>query len=119
MNEIPFQKILDVTTSFYDKAKVDFMIGYHFRIIDNFEEHIPKISRFWYLQLNKKFYLEKKELFNIIHSHMKLNIKKAELGRWIVLFHQTLEKEDIELQLLWKEKIENFKKIFLNNPSLF
>jgi hypothetical protein len=36
--------ILAVVDSFYDKAKTDVLIGYHFRNIKDFEEHTDNSS---------------------------------------------------------------------------
>lgn len=46
--------ILQVVQHFYDKARVDVLIGYHFRIIKDFETHIPRIAAFWDMQLLAK-----------------------------------------------------------------
>jgi hypothetical protein len=40
-----------VVTAFYSEAKNDILIGYHFRNIPDFEEHIPRIITFWEIQL--------------------------------------------------------------------
>ncbi len=119
MSEFSFEDTLRVTTNFYDKAKNDFMIGYHFRVIDDFDQHIPRIARFWFLQLNGKFYQDQKEMYQVLPKHMPLGIKKGEVGRWVTLFKETLESEDSELCSKWMNRIENFQKIFLNSPQLY
>ncbi len=112
--------------SFYEKATTDFMIGYQFRKIatlkgahplappmDAFKEHLPKIEKFWHIQLLGEhypgFHLE------LLSSHQKLNIKRAELKRWLLLFTQTLEdkleKED-PLKSKWLQKLPQFEQMF-------
>ena len=63
-----------VIQSFYDKAKKDILIGYQFRVIDNFDTHIPKIVSFWQLQLNK-------EITNRDHLPFNLLKLQAEASR--------------------------------------
>lgn len=123
-----------VVDSFYDKAKTDIIIGYHFRHIENFDTHLPKIYLFWSLHLLELNQEEKKELIsqvsmeNIIKKHEYLKIKKGEVGRWVLLFQQTidqtfdaLEKTDSLEKIRQKmiRKTENFHKVFLNSKTLF
>lgn len=110
--------ILKVIESFYDKAKTDVLIGYHFRIIEDFESHIPRIVAFWELQLLGQSEREISGSFDIVKVHLPLGIKKGELGRWIVLFRKTLDEktsqypEMKDLKELWITKIQFFEGIF-------
>lgn len=118
-----------VIVEFYEQAKTDFLIGYHFRHIRDFDEHIPKIQRFWQLILLPLDPIEKKNLIqqgvpkNVIHSHEYLKIKKGEVGRWMTLFKQTLQhletNENISLFEKWREELSKFEKVFLNAESLY
>lgn len=106
--------ILKVVEDFYAKATQDFLIGYHFRNIEDFDSHIPRIAVFWEVQLNGK--TEKKEElpFNLISAHAPLGIKRGELGRWKLLFHETLEENrdnlsDEEIES-WEQKVEFFRE---------
>ena len=113
--------ILKIIQSFYQKANFDIMIGYHFRVIENFEEHIPRIADFWNLQLNQKLQSKEHLPFNLLKVHNSLGIKKGEIGRWVKLFEDNLEDfvrsneisvDDKQAWLkkveLFREKIENF-----------
>ena len=86
-----------VIKSFYAKATKDIIIGYHFRHIDNFETHLPRIIRFWSVQLIKMDGTIKKEILeagvptDIINKHVYLKVKKGEVGRWILLFQTQLK----------------------------
>jgi hypothetical protein len=107
-----------VVTAFYSEAKNDILIGYHFRNIPDFEEHIPRIIAFWEIQLLGKSSFKISPPFDVINVHVPLGIKKGELGRWIVLFKKSLalqyEKypEMKELKLKWEERLDQFEKIF-------
>jgi truncated hemoglobin YjbI len=108
--------ILEIINSFYDTVKKDVMIGYHFRFIEDFDEHIPRIADFWNLQLNGQLNNKAHIPFNLLSTHQALGIKKAEVGRWILLFNQNLQiykdqNKITEEQITeWNIKIELFKK---------
>ena len=112
------QWIFDVVHSFYDKARVDILIGYHFRNIKDFDEHIPRIASFWELQLLGKTSRPVTEPFDVMKVHVPLGIKKGELGRWLVLFRKTLDEKIIEhpemkeLKELWESRLKIFEGIF-------
>lgn len=111
--------IQKVVASFYDKAKVDVLIGYHFRNILDFDEHIPRIASFWELQLLGKSSRPINEAFDVMKVHIPLGIKRGELGRWLVLFRKTLDEEvktNPEMQEMkeeWERRLEIFEGIFL------
>jgi truncated hemoglobin YjbI len=108
-----------VVKAFYDKAKNDVLIGYHFRVIDNFDEHIPRIASFWDIQLLGSTNRELNEPFDVLKAHLPLGIKRGELGRWLVLFRQTLKEqtqthpEFEKLSENWNEKLIFFEGVFL------
>ena len=104
--------ILKVIESFYATAKTDFMIGYHFRFIESFEEHIPRIAEFWNLQLNQQISDRDLLPFKLIEVHKPLGIKRGEIGRWVVLFQENLDKfpeVTPDQKQIWMEKVEHFK----------
>lgn len=109
--------IFKVVSSFYDKAKTDILIGYHFRNISDFDEHIPRIAHFWELQLLGKS-SKKTEPFDVMNKHIPLGIKKGELGRWLLLFRKTLDEqgeanpEFHDFKLTWEQKLVVFESIF-------
>ncbi len=110
--------ILAVIEAFYKKAKEDVMIGYHFRHIQDFESHIPRIAAFWDLQLLGKTQRQIDKKFDVLNAHVPLNIKKGELGRWLVLFKKTLDErleqsEQQDLKQKWLERLDFFEEAFL------
>ena len=125
----------EVVRDFYEKAINDFMIGHHFRKIaefklkdplhspiEAFSSHIPRIVEFWKTQLLAH---KSKEKFNLILAHQYLCIRKGELGRWVVLFKETLNEkkekypDSQDFLNLWEEKINHFQKKFLESTQLF
>ena len=130
MSDDKAQLIKSVTYSFYEKATTDFLIGYQFRKIqeyesanplapplDAFKGHLPRIEKFWRVQLIGER-LEKDELrFDLINIHKALNPNKGEVLRWVKLFNETLdeyESEDNKTFLKeWRKKVSEFEKRFL------
>jgi truncated hemoglobin YjbI len=118
--------ILNVVQSFYDKAKTDILIGYHFRVIHDFDSHIPRIATFWELQLLGKASRVLTEPFDMMNVHLPLKVKPGELGRWLILFRKTLDEQialNPEFQNLredWEERLKTFEGIFkkfIVNPN--
>lgn len=106
--------ILKVIYAFYDKAKRDVMIGYHFRVIDDFDEHIPRIADFWNLQVNGEILNREHLPFNLLQAHIPLRINTGEIFRWNKLFEETLI-EYVEKNELTQEQ----KESWMNKVSLF
>ena len=110
-----YQTLLSITEEFYAKAKIDILIGYHFRIIEDFETHIPKIADFWNLQLNGSLENRAHLPFHLFQTHKPLMLKQGEIDRWVKLFSDTLNeninKKTItnEQRDLWLTKIKFFK----------
>lgn len=119
--KLSFKVILEVVEAFYQKANHDILIGYHFRVIENFETHFPRIATFWQLQLTGSIDTDKREElpFNLLNVHKPLKINKGEVHRWVILFEETLDsfisqKKISSIQkILWMEKIDLFKNKIL------
>lgn len=113
--------IFGVVSSFYDKAKIDVLIGYHFRNIPDFDTHIPRIATFWDFQLTGKSFRKVDRPYNMMGTHFPLGIKPGELGRWLLLFRKTLEEqvaihpEMHQLATLWDERLKGLEAIFKRN----
>jgi truncated hemoglobin YjbI len=129
-NKVDNQKfILTIVTAFYEKAVSDFLIGYQFRKIatkkgahplrppiEAFAEHIPRIAVFWEMQLLGEKLPKEQKPFDLISLHHELSIRKGELGRWLLLFKETLnqsEYKDHSLTKEWLAKLNHFESIFI------
>ena len=108
-----------VVHRFYEKARTDILIGYHFRRIEDFDAHIPRIIHFWEIQLQGAPL--RAAPFDLIKAHMPLGIKVGEVNRWVKLFIETIEAEQIDpsLETDWKQKVALFQQRFLSHPQLF
>jgi hemoglobin len=111
--------IFRVVSSFYAKAKIDVLIGYHFWVIQDFDEHIPRIAAFWEIQLLGSTDRTLTHSFDVRNIHLPMGIKRGELGRWLVLFHKTLDEEVqahqefSHLAKIWRERLKFFEGAFL------
>jgi len=119
----PQELIFQVVDSFYDKAKTDILIGYHFRVIEDFDTHIPRIAAFWEMQLLGSTKREFGDKFDLINIHTPLVIKRGELGRWLLLFKKTMDEkmtapEFENLKQLWLTRLDFFEKVFLRHFRL-
>lgn len=116
----PNDFVAAVVHKFYDKARGDILIGYHFARIDDFATHLPRIVAFWETQLlgtNHKF----DPPLDVINAHMPLRIHRGEVGRWMKLFRETIDEVQIpeELKKDWEQKLTQFEQVFLRHPLLF
>lgn len=110
----------------------DILIGYHFYKFENpqvLEDHLQRLTSFWEMQLTGTTTVPLEGPFHLLYTHLQLNLKRGELGRWIVLFHQTLDALEAkvkgefpqvtELNILWKERIALFEQRFQAHPQMF
>lgn len=117
------QDIEKIVFDFYQIALDDVLIGYQFQKIPNFSQHVKKISTFWKNQLYPNLYPQVENI-RFRAKHLPLNLHIGELGRWIVLFNQTLDQwcqthgESVAIKR-WKEKIELLKEMLLSHPAMF
>ncbi len=122
--------IYTVVESFYERATKDILIGYHFDKFSSPEvlaAHLERITSFWEMQLTGSTSKPLEAPFHLLFTHLQLKIKRGELGRWIVLFHQTLD--DLEANVehpnikvmndLWKKRIALFEERFKAHPQMF
>ncbi len=123
--KLSYNDILEVVTAFYAKASKDILIGFHFRNIEDFDTHIPRIAHFWEIQILGKTSVEIVPPFDLIKVHMPLKINPGQLNRWIFLFEETIAEfrtrdgHHVEDYLIWKQKLHLFRQKFLSHPALF
>jgi truncated hemoglobin YjbI len=120
MRELIYKTVED----FYAKATKDVLIGYHFDKFndpDVLKEHLVRLTSFWEMQLTGTTSVPiTAPPFHLLFTHLQLSIKRGELGRWIILFYQTLDNlEDKDLVEVWKERIVFFEERFKSHPQMF
>ncbi len=119
-----------VVEEFYKKVIDDVMIGYHFakfRDPEVLAHHLERLTTFWEMQLTGTTEAKLDRPFHLLFTHLQLHIHRGELGRWILLFHQTLDHLEKEtnhpnikqMNDLWKERIALFEERFKAHPQMF
>lgn len=126
-----------VVEAFYKKVIGDVLIGYHFekfRDQEVLEHHLQRLTGFWEMQLTGKVSVPLDKGFQLLFTHLQLRLNRGELGRWILLFHQTLDElqaefdknapaeEAAEMKLVtdeWKKRIAFFEERFKSHPQMF
>ena len=72
---------------FYDKLVSDDLIGHFFQPL-NLKSHIPRVSEFWaFILLDQSGYSG-----NMMHAHARLRLTKSHFDRWLLLFHETIDR---------------------------
>ena len=107
-----YETILGITHDFYQLATKDILIGYHFRVIANFETHIPRIANFWHMQLQGKFHHVETASFNLVATHIPLKINSGEVDRWVMLFSKILSEYVQTKKIMEADKKRWEQKIF-------
>ena len=126
MRELIYRAVED----FYKLVIGDVLIGYHFekfRDPEVLEHHLERLTTFWEMQLTGETTATIDKPFHLIFTHLQLRIHPGELGRWIMLFHQTLDKFQRDLDHpniklmndLWKDRIALFEERFRSHPQMF
>jgi truncated hemoglobin YjbI len=108
--------IASIVKDFYSKAREDILLAYQFKKIADFDAHIPRIIQFWEWQILGHSPSFKGPPFQILDAHEPLKIKGGEIGRWMVLFRQTLDQHHNDLgndqRELFEQKLRHFEKVF-------
>ncbi len=122
--------IYRVVEDFYKVVIGDVLIGYHFekfRDPDVLHHHLERLTTFWEMQLTGETASSIDRPFHLLFTHLQLHIHPGELGRWIMLFHRTLDQLEKDLDHpnikqmndLWKNKIAFFEERFKSHPQMF
>ncbi len=79
--------------SFYDKVKVDAVIGYFFdKVIPvNWEKHLPTMYNFWENVVFNTGGYEGNPMIQHQHIHQKSPMTKAHFDQWLKLFTETVD----------------------------
>jgi hypothetical protein len=88
---------------------------------------LERLTAFWEIQLTGTTEIPLDKPFHLLFTHLQLKIHPGELGRWIVLFHETLDSLEVKLDHpnikimndLWKKRIAVFEERFKSHPQIF
>lgn len=122
--------IYAVVEEFYKKVIGDVLIGYHFekfRDPEVLHHHLERLTTFWEMQLTGASEGKIDRPFQLLFTHLQLGIHPGELGRWILLFNETLDSLETQvdhpniklMNELWKNRITFFEERFKSHPQMF
>lgn len=84
-----YKEIEVVISTFYDKLINHPELGHFFEQLDNFDQHLRRITDFWWMAMGGS--LEQPPKIDMIGKHFPLGIRQADLQTWLALFSETLE----------------------------
>lgn len=81
--------IHDVVDDFYNRIQIDSVLQIPFRSVENWPDHIQKLTHFWWIRLGGKPYLLNH--YNPVAKHYFAGFNRELLTRWLAIFHDTLQ----------------------------
>lgn len=97
--------IATVIDTFYRRVEKDELLKEPFGSVHDWPEHIENLTHFWWIRLGGDSY--RPVQYNPIEKHFLAGFNREFLGRWLKLFHQTLdEKLTPEQADMWKSLSE-------------
>lgn len=82
-----------LVSSFYDKVKKDKVLGPFFEVIEDWDEHLEKLTDFWQSNL----FLKTRYYGNPLEAHIKADnandnaISELHFGLWLNLWFETID----------------------------
>lgn len=82
-----------LVSSFYDKVKKDDVLGPFFEVIEDWDEHLEKLTAFWQSNL----FLKTRYYGNPLEAHIKADnandnaISELHFGLWLNLWFETVD----------------------------
>ena len=95
-----------LVTKFYEKVRKDDTLGPFFDRIENWDEHLDRLTTFW----ESSLFLQTKYYGNLLEAHAKADrehdnkITELHFGVWLNLWYQTID------ELFVGETAENAKR---------
>jgi hemoglobin len=83
-----------LVSSFYDKVRKDEVLGPFFEIIEDWDEHLEKLTDFWQSNL----FLKTRYYGNPLEAHIKADnandnsISELHFGLWLNLWFETIDR---------------------------
>lgn len=106
-----------VVDSFYRQIQYDPLLSVPFRSVADWPEHIDRLTHFWWIRFGGKPYL-----FNHYSpdaKHFFAGFNRELLTRWLMIFHQTLDRQlNSEQAALWKRISESMgESLMIKNET--
>ncbi|MEJ2061406.1 MAG: group III truncated hemoglobin [Gammaproteobacteria bacterium] len=88
-DKIGRERVDQVIRLFYEKLRRDSQLSPFFAHIRDFDTHERKIADFWWIAMGGR--LEAPPQVDMVGLHAPMDIKAADLDRWLALFRDTLD----------------------------
>lgn len=83
-----YAEIHRVVDIFYARVQEDPVLQLPFRSVQDWPEHVRKLTHFWWLRLGGAPYAHYR--YNPVAKHFHAGFSRALLSRWLTLFHDVL-----------------------------
>lgn len=111
------QDIERVVEDFYTQVSVDELLKVPFGSVEDWPEHIEKLTHFWWLRFGGKPYLPYR--YNPPQKHFERGFTRPLLKRWLALFKATMEKHLLPEQVeLWSDMAERMGQSLAHRNEL-
>lgn len=104
-----------VVDEFYTRIQEDPVLEVPFRSVEDWPEHIRKLTHFWWIRFGGSPYLFNH--YNPVPKHFFAGFNRDLLTRWLALFHETLRARlKPEQAALWTQISERMgEALFMKN----
>lgn len=112
-----FEDISSVITSFYGKVSKDKILRAPFGTVEDWPQHIGRLTHFWWIRFGGKSYQE--GLYNPVQKHFESGFNEVFLDRWLEIFRDTLIEElNPDQANLWYSIAEGMGLALTHNNDL-
>lgn len=107
-----------VVGDFYSRVREDSMLKEPFSSVVDWEEHVRRLTHFWWIRFGGKAYLFSH--YDPVSKHFYAGFNQEFLDRWLSLFRQTLENHlKPEQAELWKIVSERMGESLMMKNEMF
>ncbi len=91
VNGVRFEhhEIESVVRDFYSRVQKDPILSEPFRSVQNWPQHLQRLTHFWWIRFGGKPYLQTN--YNPVLKHFQSGFNRDLLARWLSIFQQTLQ----------------------------
>lgn len=103
VNKVLFthKDIYSVVDDFYTRIQLDPLLQIPFRSVEDWPEHIERLTHFWWIRFGGKPYLFSE--YNPVAKHFFAGFNQELLTRWLALFNDTLKSHlNVDQIRIWK-----------------
>lgn len=116
--EFTHKAIENVVATFYNRVAVDPVLKEPFQSVQDWPEHIERLTHFWWIRFGGKPYMFSH--YNPVPKHYYAGFNPPRLERWLKLFHEVLQEQLNEEQCrIWVTISERMGQTLTAKNELF